>query len=79
MRTTDVADLHDNLRTYIHDVQNGDEIFITDAGQKVAKLIPVKTPNGEKPFDFDAFDNLPLPKCTGSVVEILLEDRQDIS
>ncbi|MBI3970828.1 MAG: type II toxin-antitoxin system prevent-host-death family antitoxin [Chloroflexi bacterium] len=43
MRSVNVAELKNNLSTYLHEVQEGEEILIRSRSRPIAKLVPLSS------------------------------------
>ena len=41
MRTTNIAELKNNLSSFLSDVKRGEEILISDRNQPIAKIVPL--------------------------------------
>lgn len=90
MKTAAVAELKNRLSHYLRIVAKGEAVTILDRGRPVAQITPIRSaddslrrlaaqglvrlPLRKLPRDFW---RRPLAKTTRSVVEALLEDRED--
>ena len=95
MKSVNIAELKNSLSAYLRIVRSGEEIVIRDRNLPVAKLIPFPAGDAteeemqlvaegklrlpERPFDYDAFWRLPIPKVAAGVdaIKVLIEDRED--
>ena len=90
MKTVAVAELKNRLSHYLRIVVKGETVTILDRGQPIAQITPIRSaddslrrlaaeglvrlPLRKLPRDFW---RRPLAKASRSVVEALLEDRED--
>ena len=93
MKKASVSELKNSLSAYLRQVRAGESVLVTDRGRPVARLEPIggQAPGDaglarmaaeeiktitKKPLPPDFFDR-PLPKSKKSVVEALLEEREE--
>jgi prevent-host-death family protein len=82
-----IRELRDHLSRYVGQVQEGQEIVITDHGKAVARIVPIE--DGRRKLDRLIAEGLvtpakrprskpnPIPGARGSVVEMLIEEREE--
>lgn len=90
MKTAAVAELKDRLSHYLRLVAKGETVTVLDRGRPVAQITPIRSADDSLrrlaaqglvrlPLRTLArgFWRRPLPKSSRSVVEALVEDRED--
>ncbi|MEI9888281.1 MAG: type II toxin-antitoxin system prevent-host-death family antitoxin [Rhizomicrobium sp.] len=50
MKTVGIRELKNSLSTYVREAKDGETIVVTDRGEPVAQLAPIKTLEKEHPF-----------------------------
>ncbi len=90
MRTAAISEVKDRLRFFLRAVSNGETVTIIDRGRPVALLMPLEDQQDQlrdlaaeglarPPIDSlpDDFFRRPLPSADGSVLETIVDDRED--
>ena len=85
MASVSLSELHKNLRRYIDQARNGQEIAVTDRGRTVARIVAVAVVNTDRlskdevvttPARMPKQSPLPAPiKIAGTVSDLIREQR----
>lgn len=86
MASVSLSELHKNLRQYIDQARNGQEIAVTDRGRTVARIVAVAAVNTDRlskdevvttPARMPKQSPLPAPiKIAGTVSDLIKEQRR---